>query len=215
MPKGDLWALVDAHLAARGHSSVNAFKVKAHTSANDVQRGLNTFEQQQGNERADQLAAEGDKSLAQDIYQLSAVYARKHRIYGVVVKAIRRHILDTIEYARNRRDRQARLGFALSLPSDPSGVRTRVRTLVPGLPAPPCPDSVRALHPWQLALHAIPCNAWCACEHCRAFLGMLRIALVFGDGHERDQRQGTSWIEHDCAFCALESQCLNLGLLHV
>ena len=101
-PNGDLWQLVEQHLVARGPLSVDAFKVKAHTTLQDVAAGVITPENRQGNGQADALAARGGRDREYNLYALGIVYASKHVVYENVLARIHAHILNILSFWTRR-----------------------------------------------------------------------------------------------------------------
>ncbi len=97
-PNGDLWQLVEQHLIARGPHSANAFKVKAHTTLQDVAAGVITPENRKGNGQADALAARGGRDREYNLCALGTVYAAKHKVYEFVLARIHAHILNVFKF---------------------------------------------------------------------------------------------------------------------
>ncbi len=92
-PNGDLWQVIEQHLIARGAHSVEAFKVKAHTSISDVEVGSISREDHLGNVHADAIASRGGRDRDYDLYALGAIFSRKHYLYEHVLSRIHLHIL--------------------------------------------------------------------------------------------------------------------------
>ena len=90
-PNGDLWALVEQHIRARGPHSIQGHKLKAHTSPEDVAKGVISLEDRAGNGLADSLASKGGRSRDSDLHALSAVYASKHRLFECVLRRVHAH----------------------------------------------------------------------------------------------------------------------------
>ncbi len=112
-PNGDLWQLVEQHLIARGPHSVEAFKVKAHTTLQDVAAGVITPGNRQGNGQADALAARGGRDRQYNLYALGTVYASIHMVYEHVLNRIHTHILNVFKFIDQER---AKVGWQLLPP---------------------------------------------------------------------------------------------------
>ena len=82
------------------------------TESSDIDKGIISKFDRDGNGDADATALRGVKSLRKGLYELSDVYAAKERIYIAVVREIWELTLATQQFLRERRQGQTKFPCA-------------------------------------------------------------------------------------------------------
>ena len=103
MRDGDLWEAYFNLLLQKGCHAVKVSWVKAHTTQEDVQKGITTQARHEGNTRADDLANQGVVQGQEYLVELSKIYHRRHTQYTRFVKDMHDVILRVTRAHRDRR----------------------------------------------------------------------------------------------------------------
>ena len=184
---GDLWPVVEQHLQAKRLHSVVARWVKAHTGDKEVAECIITKADQIGNAEADCLASKGGNAAHKGLYQLSSLYAIKHKLYRLLIFQIHEHILRVLAFDRDARERQAKKGWATG-DSESSGSISPVMLKHFELSART--RDVRQIHPTMVDKDnaEVQAQRW-------AFLHRLKLAPLEPVELGQVKPQGTSWLE--------------------
>ena len=97
-------------LRQRGEHSVRVTKIKAHTKAIDIEKGILTKIQQVGNARADTLANRGATRSDSNIVKLAHAYKARQIKYAKFMEVIHGIILRVLEAFRVKRNFYAKAG---------------------------------------------------------------------------------------------------------
>ena len=84
---GDLWP-------NKGPESIRISKVKGHATETNIEAGIATKEDKEGNDKADKYADEGVKGHTEELVEISGVLARRQNKYVEFDKNIHDHILE-------------------------------------------------------------------------------------------------------------------------
>ena len=104
MPDGDLWEVYVTLLRQRGEHSVRVTKIKAHTKAIDIEKGIITKVQQVGNAKADTIANRGATRSDSNIVKLAHAYKARQLKYAKFLEIIHGIILRVLAAFRVKRN---------------------------------------------------------------------------------------------------------------
>ena len=79
---GDLWEYIQQIIEAKGRHALSASKVKGHATTKEVQQGLLTLTDKEGNDIADLMADDGVLAHGKEVVELSIVYAQRQKTHA-------------------------------------------------------------------------------------------------------------------------------------
>ncbi|WP_353239581.1 hypothetical protein, partial [Limnohabitans sp.] len=103
-PDGDMWAILERIVVARGRAASRGTKVKGHATATDVLQGVVSAEVQQGNDTADRMVQRGQATFGERRRALCRLHDERTQAYGKLVGAIQAMMLAIIASTRKRRE---------------------------------------------------------------------------------------------------------------
>ena len=103
-PDGDMWAILDDIVSARGKHATRGTKVKGHATDEDVRKGLATHSDKQGNDSADKMVHRGYDSYGLRRRALCVLHDERWNHYATMVGKIQRMMICIIAATRKRRD---------------------------------------------------------------------------------------------------------------
>ena len=114
---GDLWEIAWQAILRRGARSQKIRKVKGHATQQDIDNGISTKGDQEGNKRSDDNADEGVKKIAgEGLVKLGAWVADRHDKYIALMRRIQQMIAavqkeEKEERARREKVKQNTMGY--------------------------------------------------------------------------------------------------------
>ena len=101
---GDLWKIWEALAKQKGFNAIRLSKVKAHTSLQDVEKGVISMFNRHYNDVSDKKATKGVQSHEHDALSVAYVFAQRHRDYHSFLKRVHNHIIKIMQKDKEERD---------------------------------------------------------------------------------------------------------------